>query len=162
MFVFNCGNFCVFQFFYLVTETYTQGNMKEMRKWAYEIHSTFLVEKAVSLSTTTQTYIPPSTSFFFFFKFLEDTSPFRGAADTPILDFWWRLRWVSKLGWIPSLACPAHNGFLRFTSGATPADCIDLPVLHSHGNYPTEGQRITTCPVLLKFNLPNGQQNYCT
>ena len=48
--------FCVFQFFYLVTETYTQGNMKEMRKWAYEIHSTFLVEKAVSLSTTTSSY----------------------------------------------------------------------------------------------------------
>ncbi|XP_064651024.1 uncharacterized protein LOC135502270 isoform X5 [Lineus longissimus] len=33
-------------FFHLVTETYTQGNLKEMRKWAYEIHSTFLVEKA--------------------------------------------------------------------------------------------------------------------
>ena len=38
----------VFQLFYLVTESYTQGNLKEMRKWAYEIHSTFLVEKAVS------------------------------------------------------------------------------------------------------------------
>ena len=36
------------QLFYLVTESYTQGNLKEMRKWAYEIHSTFLVERAVS------------------------------------------------------------------------------------------------------------------
>ena len=25
--------------------------------------------------------------FFFFFKFLEDMSPFRGATDTPVLDF---------------------------------------------------------------------------
>ena len=31
----------------------------------------------------------------FFKKFLEDISPFRGATDTPILDFWWRLPWVS-------------------------------------------------------------------
>ncbi|XP_074653552.1 rho guanine nucleotide exchange factor 11-like [Tubulanus polymorphus] len=32
--------------FYLVTEGYTQGSAKDMRKWAYEIHSTFLAEKA--------------------------------------------------------------------------------------------------------------------
>ena len=37
--------------------------------------------------------------FFFSFTFLEDISPFRGATDTPVLDFWWRLLWVSKLGW---------------------------------------------------------------
>ncbi|XP_076301596.1 rho guanine nucleotide exchange factor 2 isoform X2 [Lasioglossum baleicum] len=32
--------------FYLVTELYKAGNAKEMRKWAYEIHSSFLVPGA--------------------------------------------------------------------------------------------------------------------
>ena len=30
-------------------------------------------------------------------------SPFCGATDTPVLDFWWCLPWVSKPGWIPRL-----------------------------------------------------------
>ena len=29
-------------------------------------------------------------------KFLEDISPFCGATDTPVLDFWWCLLWFSK------------------------------------------------------------------
>ncbi|CAH1797622.1 unnamed protein product [Owenia fusiformis] len=33
-------------FFHLITEQYQQGSLKEMKKWAYEIHSTFLVDKA--------------------------------------------------------------------------------------------------------------------
>ena len=37
--------------------------------------------------------------FFSFFKFLEDTCPSCGATGTPVLDFWWRLPWVSKPGW---------------------------------------------------------------
>ena len=37
--------------------------------------------------------------FFVFFKLLEDTCPFCGATDTPVLDFWWRLPWVSKPRW---------------------------------------------------------------
>nr|XP_012137499.1 PREDICTED: rho guanine nucleotide exchange factor 12 isoform X5 [Megachile rotundata] len=32
--------------FYLVTDLYKEGNTKEMRKWAYEIHSSFLVPGA--------------------------------------------------------------------------------------------------------------------
>ncbi|XP_063697194.1 rho guanine nucleotide exchange factor 11 isoform X3 [Culicoides brevitarsis] len=32
--------------FYLITGLYKEGNVKEMRKWAYEIHSTFLVPRA--------------------------------------------------------------------------------------------------------------------
>ena len=32
---------------------------------------------------------------------MEDKSLFRGATDTPGLDFWWHLPWVSKLGCIP-------------------------------------------------------------
>lgn len=35
-----------FQLFYLVTELYKEGNAKEMKKWAYEIHSSFLVPGA--------------------------------------------------------------------------------------------------------------------
>ena len=38
-------------------------------------------------------------------KSFGDISPFSGATDTPVLDFWWRLLWVSKSGWILSLAC---------------------------------------------------------
>lgn len=34
--------------FYLITDLYKQGNAKEMRKWAFEIHSCFLVPGAVS------------------------------------------------------------------------------------------------------------------
>ena len=37
-----------------------------------------------------------------FFKKFGQESPFRGATDTPVLNFWWCLRpWVSKPGWIP-------------------------------------------------------------
>lgn len=36
--------------FYLITGLYKEGNVKDMRKWAYEIHSTFLVPRAVSFS----------------------------------------------------------------------------------------------------------------
>ena len=65
---------------------------------------------------------------FFFLKFLEDMSPFCGATDTPVLDFWWCLSWVSKPGLIPRLRAlsPVCHEFLRFTSGATPADCIEV------------------------------------
>ena len=43
--------------------------------------------------------------FFLFPKKLEDISPFCGATDTPVLDFWWHPAWVSKPGWVPLLAC---------------------------------------------------------
>lgn len=32
--------------FYLITTLYKEGSQKDMRKWAYEIHSTFLVPRA--------------------------------------------------------------------------------------------------------------------
>jgi len=38
------------QLFYLITDLYKEGNAKEMKKWAYEIHSSFLVPGAVSNS----------------------------------------------------------------------------------------------------------------
>ena len=56
-------------------------------------------------------------------------SPFCGATDTPVLDFWWRLLWVSKSEWVlPYLslveAYVLHYMYLRFTSGVTPADLL--------------------------------------
>ena len=61
-----------------------------------------------------------------FFKFFGGHKSFLWANDTPVLDFWWRLPWVSKAVWIPHLCAfsPAHNGFLRFNSGVTPADLL--------------------------------------
>jgi len=47
-FILFCCAFCFLQLFYLVTETYPLGSVKEMRKWAYEIHSTFLCDKSVT------------------------------------------------------------------------------------------------------------------
>ena len=35
-----------------------------------------------------------------FKTFLEDVSPFCGATDTPVLDFWWHLLWISKPEWV--------------------------------------------------------------
>lgn len=35
--------------FYLITGLYKEGSVKDMRKWAYEIHSSFLVPRAVSI-----------------------------------------------------------------------------------------------------------------
>ena len=63
-----------------------------------------------------------STHLPIFFLHFQDTSPFCGATDTLVLDFWWCLPWVSKP--VPCLCAfsPVYNGFLRFTSGATSAN----------------------------------------
>ena len=42
---------------------------------------------------------------FFSFDLRRLSSPFCGPIDTPVLDFCWRLPWVSKPWGIPSLAC---------------------------------------------------------
>ena len=50
-----------------------------------------------------------------FLKFLEDMSLFCGATDTPILDFWWCLLWVSKPEWgLPYLSL-AEAYMLHYT-----------------------------------------------
>ncbi len=36
----------LWQFFYLVTDKYMDGTLRELQKWAYEIHSSFLVPGA--------------------------------------------------------------------------------------------------------------------
>ena len=64
-----------------------------------------------------------------FFKknILEDMSSFCGATDTPVLDFWWRLLWVSKPEWVALFMLGGGIGVthsLRFTFGATPVDLL--------------------------------------
>ena len=52
-----------------------------------------------------------------------DISPFVG----PLIPlFWTSVPWVSKPGQVHSMSdsSPACNGFLRFSSGATPADLM--------------------------------------
>ena len=63
-------------------------------------------------------------SFFLFFSFFVGHihMSFFGATGTPVLDFWWRLLWVSMPEWVLPYS---HWGgecnvqFLRSTSGAT-------------------------------------------
>ena len=63
---------------------------------------------------------------FLFFKKWEDISAFCGATDTPVLDFWWCLPFVSKSKWIPCLqaSSPMCNGILRITFVAIRADLL--------------------------------------
>ena len=62
--------------------------------------------------------------------YLQDMGPFCGATDTPHLDFCWCRPLVSKSGWIPCLhaSSPVFNGFIRLTSGATPADLLTASI----------------------------------
>ena len=65
--------------------------------------------------------------FFVFQKILEDISPFCGATDTPFMDFWWCLFWISKPEWATLFvlgrgACVTQS--LRLTCGTTPADLL--------------------------------------
>ena len=58
----------------------------------------------------------------FFLKQIVGQSVFFLGLLIPVLDFWWCLPWISKTGRIPHALSHACNGFLRFTSGVTPAD----------------------------------------
>ena len=60
----------------------------------------------------------------FIFKNFEDISPFRGATDNTVLDFWWYCPQFQSQG--GSLACFLTCVILRFTSAVTPADCIEV------------------------------------
>ena len=76
-------------------------------------------------------------SNFFFKKLFGGHESFCGATDTAVLDFWWYLSCVSKTGWIPRLRAlsPVCNEFLRFTSGATPADLLAASMAAGHIPY---------------------------
>ena len=71
-----------------------------------------------------------SQYMFFFFNFFVGHMSICGATDTPVLDFWWRLLWVSKPEWVLPYSNFAEAYViirsLRFTSGATP-----LPVYNA-------------------------------
>ena len=61
------------------------------------------------------------------FLIFEDKIPFCGATDTPVLDFWCRLLWVSKPEWAAFLMLSrgVHvTSSLRYISGATSADLL--------------------------------------
>ena len=51
-----------------------------------------------------------------FFQISEEISPFCGAIDTLVSDFWWCPSWISKPGSIPCMHAflPACNSYLRF------------------------------------------------
>jgi len=61
------------QLFYLVTETYPLGTVKEMRKWAYEIHSTFLCDRSVVFSSALYIYIWFLVYFYRLMTFVKST-----------------------------------------------------------------------------------------
>ena len=75
--------------------------------------------------------IPFFLFHYIFSKLLEAIGSFRGATDTPLLDFWWHLSWVSKPGWIPfcvhsHLCDPQIPLVWHLLTGVTPADCIEV------------------------------------
>jgi hypothetical protein len=49
--------------FWLVTDGYEDGSAKEMRKWIYELYSTFLADGAVSIRFVSK-YAPPAPKHF--------------------------------------------------------------------------------------------------
>ena len=73
----------------------------------------------------------------FFFLIFGGHESFWGATDTPVLDFWQHLPWVSKPGWIPCLhaSSPACHEFLRFTSSVIPADCKEVSMAAGRVQY---------------------------
>ena len=69
-----------------------------------------------------------------------------GATDTPVLDFWWYLLWVSKPEWVLPYSHLAeayviYIHSLRFTSGATPLPYYNASIAASR------------LPTYLKYNL---------
>ena len=88
---------------------------------------------------------------------------FCGATDTPVFDFWWHLPWVSKPGWIPCLCAPSPvwDKFIKFTSGATPADLLAASMAVQRRNFKFRQEKCE--PVLGKVCIdylrnPYGQQ----
>ena len=91
---------------------------KSMRlKWDPSIHN---------MDNNDITMISKCHGFFFSKINLEDTSPFCGATDATLFDFWWRLSWVSKPDWIPHFhaSLPVCNGLVWFTSSVIPANFL--------------------------------------
>ena len=69
---------------------------------------------------------------------------------------------LQSQGGFPRLpaSSPAHNGFLRFTSGATPVDCIEV----STAAEPFKSTYLQTCPkalVEVRGSNPRGVGAFC-
>ena len=90
----------------------------------------------------------------FFFKFLVDTSPFCGATDTPILDFWWRLLWVSKPEWVLPYSSLAEMYVLHYTFPEIHLWCDTCQPLGSqHGSQAISSTYLQGMPKLTEFNF---------
>ena len=90
-------------------------------------HSRIMVVLPLSSPLELPTWNMSAGCLFFFFKIFGRTRVlFVGPLIPPVLDFWWCLPRVSKLGWISHLHAlsTACNEFLSFTSGATPDDLL--------------------------------------
>ena len=83
--------------------------MRSSFKWKWEIFS------AICWSGIK---VKASYLWSFFSLFLKDISPFCGVTDSPVLNFWWHLLWVSE--WA---ALFTFYGSI-FTSGVTPTDLL--------------------------------------
>ena len=90
---------------------------------------------------------------------MEDLSPFGGVTDTPVLDFWWHLLRVSKPV-DPLHACFLACVILRFTSGATPADCIELWNIEEQKSIKREAI-LPTLLLLVDVSIPSGSEMEC-
>ena len=93
------------------------------------------------LSTT---FVPNTFSqlfiyLLFFFKVFGGHMSVFGTTGTPVLDFWWRLLWVSKPEWVLPYSifcwgkCNVHSP--RSTSDATPANLLMTGI--AAGHFPT-------------------------
>ena len=72
----------------------------------------------------------------FFKKILEDMSPFCGATDTPVSDFWWRLLWVSKPEWVLPYSSLAEAYMLHYTFPEIHLRCDTCqPLGGQHGSW---------------------------
>ena len=75
--------------------------------------------------------------YFFLKKIFVGHMSICGATDTPVLDFWWHLLWVSKPEWVLPYshlveAYMIYIHSLRFTSGATPLLVYNASIAASH------------------------------
>ena len=69
-----------------------------------EINPRVLQRMRLSITTKKISELVKYSKYLFFLKkkhFWEGISPFCRATDTPVLDFWWHLDWVSRPEWIP-------------------------------------------------------------
>ena len=95
-----------------------------------DIHSFQNVSVNKAIVTWTRMRLKTHQPPFFLNTILEDISPFCGATDTPVLDFWWYLLSVLKPEWVP----------LFIFSGGIPVICCLRFYLQCDTCWPLGGQ----------------------